>query len=97
MSKEIDLNILKELKAFGLNAKESLIYVELLRSGEQSAIALSKATELHRQFVYNALSALKEKGLALQIGERRAKWRATTRDGRWRTKASARCFSPAAS
>jgi sugar-specific transcriptional regulator TrmB len=76
MSKEIDLNIAKELADFGLNDKEALIYMELLRGGEASAIALSKATELHRQFVYNALSALKERGLVLQIGEKRARWRA---------------------
>lgn len=40
------------------------------------AIRLSKDTELHRQFVYNALSALKEKGLVLQVASTPAKWRA---------------------
>ncbi|MBI2054628.1 MAG: hypothetical protein HYT39_00820 [Candidatus Sungbacteria bacterium] len=76
MSKEIDLNLIKTLSNLGLGEKESKVYIELFRAGEMSAIKLSKATELHRQFVYNALSALKEKGLVLQISHAPAKWRA---------------------
>ena len=77
MSKNIDLTIARELAVFGLNEKEAAVYIELLQGGEQSAIALSKALGLHRQFVYNALAALKERGLVLQIGEKRTKWRAS--------------------
>jgi len=79
MSKIIDLNITKSLTEFGLSDKEALVYMTLLQSGEVSAVRLSKETELHRQFVYNALAVLKEKGLVLQLGTpTRALWRAQT-------------------
>ena len=76
MSKNIDLTIAQQLGEFGLSEKESAVYIELLQHGEMSAIVLGKALEMHRQFVYNALSTLKGKGLVLQIGEARSKWRA---------------------
>ncbi len=76
MSINLDYNIAEELAAFGLNEKESAVYLELLRGGEMSAISVSKAIGLHRQFVYNALAVLKAKGLVLQIGEARSVWRA---------------------
>ncbi len=79
MSNIIDLNIAESLKEFGLSDKEARVYMTLLQSGEVSAVRLSRETELHRQFVYNALSALKEKGLVLQLGTpTRALWRAQT-------------------
>ncbi|OHA02166.1 MAG: hypothetical protein A3C12_01140 [Candidatus Sungbacteria bacterium RIFCSPHIGHO2_02_FULL_49_20] len=76
MSINIDLNLLKTLSQLGLSEKESLVYIGLLEGGEMSAIKLSRGTELHRQFVYNSLSTLKEKGLVLQISTAPAKWRA---------------------
>src|SRR3989344_9491116 len=75
MSKNIDTNLIQELLALGFNAKEAEVYIALLRGGEMSAIKVSVITGLHRQFVYNALSALKERGLVVQIGTP-AKWRA---------------------
>lgn len=76
MSKEIDQNTKKNLEILGFSEKETQVYVELLQGGEMSAIRLSKATNLHKQFVYNALKSLEEKGIVLQIGEKRSKWRA---------------------
>ncbi len=76
MSNYVDPNVAEGLAAFGLGEKESAVYVELLRGGEMSAISISKRVELHRQFVYNALAMLKEKGLVVQIGETRSLWRA---------------------
>ena len=76
MSVNLDLNILETLSSLGFSDKEARVYVGLLQGGEMSAIGVSKATELHRQFVYNALSSLKEKGLVIQIGTTRSKWRA---------------------
>ncbi len=76
MSKIIDLQLEKALLSLGLSGKEIQIYIELLQAGEMSAITLSKNVELHRQFVYNALLTLKEKGLVSQIGLVRSKWRA---------------------
>ena len=76
MSNIIDINLISALSDLGLNEKESRVYIALLEEGDMSAIGISKAVELHRQFVYNALSALKEKGLVLQISKAPAKWRA---------------------
>lgn len=79
MSKNLDLNILKSLKELGLSDKESEVYITLLQQGEVSAVKLGKLTELHRQFIYNALETLKEKGLVLRLGTpTRALWRAQT-------------------
>ncbi|MFZ2153978.1 MAG: helix-turn-helix domain-containing protein [Candidatus Moraniibacteriota bacterium] len=76
MSKIIDQQLEKTLISLGLNNKEIQIYIELLQSGEMSAITLSKNLELHRQFIYNALLTLRDKDLVLQIGTKRSKWRA---------------------
>ena len=76
MSKIIDLNLFPILSSLGFNEKEVAVYTTLLWKGEMSAISLSKLVELHRQFVYNALNSLKEKGLVVQIGEVRSRWRA---------------------
>lgn len=79
MSKYVDLNITKALREFGLSDKESAVYVTLLEQGEMSAVKLGQLTSLHRQFVYNALLALKEKDLVLKLGTpTRALWRAQT-------------------
>lgn len=76
MSKIIDQQLEKTLISLGLNNKEIQVYIELLQSGEMSAITLSKNLELHRQFIYNSLLTLKDKDLILQIGTKRSKWRA---------------------
>lgn len=76
MSRNVDLNLNQTLLTLGLNDKESRVYIELLQLGDVSAITLSKATELHRQFVYNALFSLQKKGLVQRIGGIRSKWRA---------------------
>lgn len=76
MSKNIDLNIEKGLLSLGFTGKEIPVYTRLVSDGKMSAIALSKATGLHRQFVYNALSSLVSKGLVIQVETKRAKWKA---------------------
>lgn len=79
MSKNLDLNILKSLNELGLNDKESEVYMTLLQQGEMSAVKLGKLSDLHRQFIYNALESLREKGLVLRFGTpTRALWRAQT-------------------
>lgn len=75
MSIILDSQIQKTLDGLGLNEKESAVYCFLLQRGESSAITVSRGVELHRQFVYNALNALKGKGLVAQIGTTRSKWR----------------------
>lgn len=76
MSKNIDLNILSGLEELGLSTKEAQVYAHLVVEGEMSAIALSHATNLHRQFIYNALEVLQEQGFVMKVGDTRAKWRA---------------------
>lgn len=76
MSKNIDLNLIQMLSQLGFSEKEASVYIALQIEGEVSAIQVSKDTQLHRQFVYNALASLKERGLVTQIGEVRSRWRA---------------------
>lgn len=76
MSINLDLNLLETLSKLGFGEKESRVYIALLQGPDKSAIRLGKETELHRQFVYNALKVLKDKGLVLQVGSAPAKWRA---------------------
>lgn len=76
MSINIDPVLQKTLDGLGLNEKESAVYCFLLQRGESSAITVSRGVELHRQFVYNALHSLGEKGLVAQTGTTRSKWRA---------------------
>lgn len=76
MSINFDLNLLSDLDKIGLSDKEAKTYIGLLEGGEMSAITLSRNLGLHRQFVYTALASLKERGLVLQIGTERSRWRA---------------------
>jgi sugar-specific transcriptional regulator TrmB len=76
MSKNLDLNIVTDLALLGIDEKSARVYSALLKGGELSAISLSKELELHRQFVYNSLASLKEKGLVIEVDGVRAKWRA---------------------
>ena len=68
MSKITDEKEKKDLSAtlqeLGLTQKESSVYLSLLGLGEVGASALVADTKLHRQFVYDALDSLEEKGLA---------------------------------
>ncbi len=67
MSKIIDENEKKEtiesLKSLGLSTKEASVYIALISLGEVGATAVVTATGLHRQFVYDTLASLEEKGL----------------------------------
>ena len=51
------------LRELGLSAKESSVYLSLLSSGEVGTTAIVRDTGLHRQFVYDTLASLEEKGL----------------------------------
>jgi sugar-specific transcriptional regulator TrmB len=61
-NKERD-DAIETLQSLGLTVKESLVYFSLMQSGEVGASAISTDTKLHRQFVYDTLSSLEEKGL----------------------------------
>lgn len=53
----------------GLNKNESKIYITLLRQGQATAGELIKATEFHRNIVYDNLEKLIDKGLVSFIFE----------------------------
>ncbi len=53
-------------KNFGLTHTESLVFFELLRSGESPIGLIIKKTGLHRGTVYNTIQRLIEKGLVAQ-------------------------------
>lgn len=57
--KEIDTSILNEI---GLNEKEKIIYINLLKKQESSANQLAKLTKINRTTVYLELENLKSKG-----------------------------------
>lgn len=59
--------IQKFLKDIGLNEKEVLLYMELLRADSYSVLDLSKNTNILRTSVYPIIEALKEKGLVSEI------------------------------
>lgn len=67
MSKITDIDarddLLNALHELGLSAKESNVYISLLSLGEVGTTAIVRDTGLHRQFVYDTLASLEEKGL----------------------------------
>lgn len=66
------------LKNIGLEEKESLVYVTLLKSGSLSMMELTKQTELKRPTVYLYIEKLKKEGLVSEIAVgKRKKYSAT--------------------
>lgn len=64
----------KKLADLGLTEKEAQVYLALLSRGYVGTSKLIQATELHSQYVYDALSGLERKGLAhhvIQSGRKR--------------------------
>lgn len=59
--------IQKFLKNIGLNEKEIILYMELLRADSYSVLDLSKNTNILRTSVYPIIETLKEKGLVSEI------------------------------
>lgn len=56
-------SMFSSLTELGLSPKESNVYISLLSLGESGTTAISKETNLHRQFVYDTLASLESKGL----------------------------------
>lgn len=63
MNKEIPENLQK----LGLTKKEATVYVSLLRLGEVGSSKIIKDSELHGQYVYQALGSLEHKGLVRHV------------------------------
>lgn len=74
MSKNLDniteQKILKNLQVLGLKNKESQVYLSLFKLGEVGASKIVSDTELHNQYVYDALSALESRGLIQHVIKR---------------------------
>jgi sugar-specific transcriptional regulator TrmB len=62
-----------DLEKFGLNKNEAKVYLELLKKREAIASDLVKATDLHRNIIYDNLEKLIEKGLVSFIIENNIK------------------------
>lgn len=61
---------LKSASNVGLSGKASAVYVALLSSGKEiSPKNIISLTSLHRQYVYDALHELKERGLVVTVGD----------------------------
>jgi sugar-specific transcriptional regulator TrmB len=62
----------KELENLGLDNKEVQVYLSLLEIGEASIAKISKKSGVKRTTVYNAIEALKEKGLVSSTVKRQS-------------------------
>jgi hypothetical protein len=73
---------LKNALKTGLSAKAASVYVTALEAGEAlSPKSLVLKSRLHRQYVYDAIYELEDKGLLVRVGEgRRVKYQATSPD-----------------
>ena len=73
---------LKNALKTGLSAKAASVYVTSLEAGEPlSPKSLILKTKLHRQYVYDALYELEERGLIIKTGTaRKIKYQATSPD-----------------
>lgn len=73
-----DKTLLSELERLGLSRKESVVYLALLEHGSVGSSKIIEATELHGQFVYQALTSLEQRGLVAHAVVRgRKKFHAT--------------------
>ena len=73
---------LKNALKTGLSPKAAGVYVTALEAGEAlSPKSLVLKSKLHRQYVYDALHELEDRGLVVRVGEgRRVKYQATSPD-----------------
>lgn len=73
---------LKNALKTGLSAKAAGVYVTALEGGEAlSPKSLVLKSKLHRQYVYDALYELEDKGLVVKVGDgRRVKYQAASPD-----------------
>lgn len=69
----VDKNVLTYLQDFGLNDKEIIIYLSLLKYGPNTIMDLARKTEIKRSTTHNNVEELIKKGLVSQTnyGERR--------------------------
>ena len=61
------------LKEIGLNEKEAIVYIALLKLGKSSTQIISKETGINRISLYDILNYLIEKGFANLIIENKIK------------------------
>lgn len=69
------------LREYGLNDRETKLYLALLENGQIGVLALSKLLKINRTGLYYTLNELTQKGLAeaIKIGKKRY-WKATDPD-----------------
>ena len=66
--------IIKILESIGLSKNEIVVYLDLIRSGKDSVLNISKRTGLHRSNTYDILEKLLEKGIVDQSIENEKKF-----------------------
>lgn len=59
----MDLQIKDALESLGLLKNEVLVYTDLVKNGDSSALEISKRTKIHRSNTYGSLRSLIQKGL----------------------------------
>lgn len=55
--------IIKTLINAGFSRNETLVYIDLIRTGKSTATDIAKRTQIHRSNVYDVMTSLKQKGL----------------------------------
>lgn len=77
--------LVDNLKTLGLSEREALVYLALLRVGETGTSPIIRDTNLHGQYVYQALGTLEERGL-VQHAIRRGRKKFTAKNPRTLTR-----------
>lgn len=73
--------LVDRLKTLGLSEREALVYLALLRLGETGTTPIIRGSDLHGQYVYQALGTLEERGL-VQHAIRRGRKKFTAKNPR---------------
>lgn len=65
----MEKDILLALESIGLNRNEAIVYLDLIKAGNSSAVEISKRTGIHRPNVYDSVAKLIKKGLIKESTE----------------------------
>jgi len=70
LDKKQHKDIVTDLQKLGLSEKEAMVFLALITLGEVGSSKIIRATDLHGQYVYQALEKLTEKGLVQYVIKR---------------------------
>jgi len=65
--REMEESIEKTLRSIGLSKSEAIVYIDLVKHPESTALEISKNTKLHRANIYDSLRRLNQRGFVAEI------------------------------